>query len=188
MGGQIPELRISRYLSDTQKLSFGACVSYDESLKIKDLEECLDDLAGAIWRYVYKRNENVDEKYPVMMANYVLQEVLSLSSVPPLALLEGRLEWSEPPEFPSRPDGFSYKTNALDKKKQAEKEVSLDIKSPSEEAFNKFSPTDVYLDQKGDWRMGVAIDGKEFFWNMRTLESRHSIPTNDARVKISESS
>ena len=49
------ELSVNSYVKEVQAYSFGACVSYDAAWEIEDEEERVDELAGALYRYVYLR-------------------------------------------------------------------------------------------------------------------------------------
>lgn len=46
------ELSVNSYLKEVQAYAFGACVSYDAAWAIADPAERVDEMAGALYRWV----------------------------------------------------------------------------------------------------------------------------------------
>lgn len=46
------ELSVNSYLKEVQAYAFGACVSYDAAWALADPAERVDEMAGALYRYV----------------------------------------------------------------------------------------------------------------------------------------
>ena len=51
----VSELSVNKNLKDVQGYSFRACVELDEALKRESEDEVLEDIGGAVWRFVYLR-------------------------------------------------------------------------------------------------------------------------------------
>jgi len=49
---KVNELSVSSYVKEVQAYSFGACVSYDAAQALDTDEDRVDELAGALYRYV----------------------------------------------------------------------------------------------------------------------------------------
>lgn len=57
---------------------------YDHAYTLEGQRDRLDALAGALWRGIYSRNENMDEQVVKLMAEHVdseLDDVLELDAV-----------------------------------------------------------------------------------------------------------
>lgn len=58
----IPELSVNKYLEEVQGYSFKTCVELDEACSSKKREEeQKEELAGALWRSVYNKRDEIDE-------------------------------------------------------------------------------------------------------------------------------
>jgi hypothetical protein len=146
----VPELTVNKHLVEVQKYSIGACVCLDEALRGSSEDEVIDNIGSVLWKYVYLRREDLDEERVLALAKYLRREQLSLLELPADAVLEGRFEFGSPPDWPPLTLASS---GAL-----AEEDGHAD-------------------GEESEWRTALAANGKTYYWNTRTRESRWSLPS-----------
>lgn len=150
-GEGIGEMSVNKHLKDVQSISFRACIELDHVLTLtaSTPEEVLDELSGVLWRNLYDRNEAVDEERVVVLAKYVASEQSSLLALPLQAILDGRIAWSRPAFAGAKAEQAEGQDRSRDQR-QEDKELI--------------------------WREAVAADGKTYYWNINTRESRWEKP------------
>jgi hypothetical protein len=153
----IDELFIRKNLKGVQDYSFEALVSYDDAMTKKDEEEKVDALAGAIWRNVFQSMDGIGEEHVIGMSRHIYAELQSVLDIPSEAVMEGRLEFADPPTWVKSAEGGS----------------------PPLLTYHG-GPT---VDQVGDWRVELDISGKEYWWNVRTSASTRTPPHLSKSVK-----
>jgi len=91
----INELSVNKHLMETQKWSFGSCVTYDHGFEIENDKN--EELATALWRAVFQSDDSVPDKKVLQLANYVRKQMKVLYDVPTDRFLEGDIDWLDPP-------------------------------------------------------------------------------------------
>ncbi|CAM9625840.1 unnamed protein product [Discosporangium mesarthrocarpum] len=82
---EVTEMFMNKYLKETQQYTFGTLVQYDHAYTLEDEEERIDMLAGALWRGVYMRSEEMDgmsEEHVLTLARYIDGELQGMLQVP----------------------------------------------------------------------------------------------------------
>ena len=150
----INELSVNKYLTQVQGYSFKTCVELDEALSKKSGDEKREEIAGTLWRSVYNKRDEIDEARVLTLADYVYGEHASLLELPDAAVLEGRVAFSPVPVFPMV-DSTATKT-------------ARPLASSIDELINK--PGDE------DWREARAANGRRYWFNVKTRETRWEEP------------
>ena len=86
----VPEVTVNKHLKELQKVSFGAMVSYDTGLAEGGTEE----LAGALYRNLYGRDERVSEEHVLALADYAVRQRAAVAATPLDEMAEGRVRWA----------------------------------------------------------------------------------------------
>ena len=198
----INELSVNKNLSEVQSYSFKCCLELDHALTKSSEDEILDSMGGTLWRSVYNKgnigpnnnnnssngnskkdnnkkdnnsSNSSDINHDVMISNVTVDHVLELatyirneqksliSNVSKEAILDGRIEWGPIPKWEATRKLFaSNNKNIINKNKSG----SIDMTHDND---NKVSL----------WREAVAPDGKIYYWNINTKESRWEKPANE---------
>jgi len=90
----VAETSLSKSMAEIQKISFGAMVSYDIGLKIKDDDDF--ELSSAVWRNLFASRENVTDDKVIRVAKWMRAEVNRVSSIPFDVIEEGQLDFTLP--------------------------------------------------------------------------------------------
>jgi len=100
----INELSVNKNLKEVQGYCLRLCLELDEALKTHPHDEqlLLDDIAAALWRLLWRQEEDVDPDIVLALARYVLQELQSLQALSVPAVCGGRVAWGSPPLWPDR--------------------------------------------------------------------------------------
>ena len=189
----INELSVNKNLSEVQSYSFKCCLELDHALTKSSEDEILDSMGGTLWRSVYNKgnigpssnnsnngnskrdnnkkdnSSNDDGNHDVMISNVTVDHVFELaryirneqksltSNVSKEAILDGRIEWGPIPKW----------------------EATRKLFTSSNKNKNKSGPVDMTYDDENkvsQWREAVAPDGKIYYWNINTKESRWEKP------------
>lgn len=156
----IGELSVNKHLSEVQGMSFKCCVELDNALTKQSEDEIVDKIGGTLWRFAYNRRPEVDVDHVLELANYVRNEQKSLIDISTEGILKGRFEWGELPKW-------SYK-----KKHKNDSNHDTKHNLTSQQALES------KLDVEDIWRAATAPDGKTYYWNTKTRESRWDRPIN----------
>lgn len=191
----IGELSVNRYLKDVQGYSFRCCVELDHVLSLpptaplvnpsgsedeKDVvyhsyeERILDELAGALWRGVYLRREDVPEDHVLALAEYVRREQLSLLDLSQQAIFEGRILWGKPPAWKKR-SSIQHIEDADGQLHDNQVDAAKSEEQKEKERQRREKILQV-IKERGIWREAVAPDGRKYYWNSKTRESRWEKP------------
>eukprot|EP00924_Labyrinthula_sp_SR-Ha-C_P008781 snap_masked-scaffold_2-processed-gene-2.11-mRNA-1 protein AED:1.00 eAED:1.00 QI:0/-1/0/0/-1/1/1/0/334 len=159
-----PEMSISKFLTEMQTNTFGACTAYDAALdtfsskKVNPIgyQEFRDSLEGAIWRNLFNKcdlNEK-DERKVELFADYLEQQLHLFHS-------KGFGELKESPErIVERVKGIDWvNADFLE-----DGELTSNVKNELEFEGN-FANWD-----ESDWVEDLARSGKPYFWNRKTRE------------------
>ena len=87
----VQELTVNKHLKELQQVSFGAMISYDNGLQ--DPDDPLDALAGALYRNLYARNDDVPEDVVMGLAEYAVAQIGHVQDADWEQLIEGRIAW-----------------------------------------------------------------------------------------------
>ena len=201
----INELSVNKNLSEVQSYSFKCCLELDHALTKSSEDEILDSMGGTLWRSVYnkgnigpnngtnsnnnysdnskkdnnKKENNINSNdnssgnpNDVMISNVTVVHVLELAAyirneqkslvnnVSKEAILDGRIEWGPIPKWEATRKLFAANN------KNKNKTVSIDL-------------THDHENNTSLWREAVAPDGKIYYWNIKTKESRWEKPANE---------
>jgi len=163
----VTELLVNKSLSDVQKYSFPMLVSLDQAVAMPSGEETLDQLGAAMWRNLWKASTDMTVEHCIVMADYVEKESAMVQELDFDALCEGRIPWSPVPSWsgvPSMLEGSDSDSGGevLDSTEAAK--ADLDSSELEKE------------EEEGEWREALALDGRRYYWNVRTRESRWDRP------------
>ena len=147
-GVGVNELSVNKHLKEVQGSSFRYCLELDEALTKEHNDEILEEVGGALWRYNFVRNDDVEVDHVMAMAEYVFREYESLQSVGDTAICEGRIQFGELPEWP----GASVRVDGSG--------MYAEGKAPD----------------AGEWKQAISNDGRVYWWNTQTRESRWTLP------------
>eukprot|EP01041_Mallomonas_annulata_P004358 gene4358-8671_t len=196
----IGELSVNKNLKDVQGYSFRFCVELDHALSLADPkhnpvtvpvpmavgsgtatgtaedetsstvtlqgeEAVLDAMGGTLWRLLYLRrtDPSLTEDHVLQLARYLRREQLSLMQLSRDAVLDGRIRWGTPPSWDNNNSNNSSTTT-----------VSTTRESTKKKDNDYMEDTDVEGMEIVDdeWREAIAPDGRTYYWNTITRESR----------------
>eukprot|EP00937_MAST-01D_sp_MAST-1D-sp2_P004528 g4528.t1 len=96
----VNELSVNKHLKELQKVSFGALMSYDTGLSADAGDDdggaaaaVPEELAGALYRNLYARDESAEEEAVLALAGYARRQLDAVRGVAWADLLEGRIPW-----------------------------------------------------------------------------------------------
>lgn len=180
-GQGVAEISVNKYLKEVQSYSFRCCVELDRALdqymqgkeepgsaaeaveaEVGSAEEKLeDDIGGVLWRLLYLRREEIDVDHVLELAKYVVREQVSLSDVSKDAVFEGRIQWGALPSWRRLRNSPSTANTSTAATSSDEVSTPSTAKKPS---------------GAGEWKEATAADGRSYFWNTVTRESRWDKP------------
>jgi len=156
----INELSVNKNLSEVQKYSFPLLVAYDQAMALPTKTEREDHLGAASWRNLWMADENLTVEHCMEMAAYLNREHEALQNLDGDAFYEGRIPWGPVPSW------------AGIKSLVSESELSEDAKLAAEEDADGATDDD----DLGEWREALAVNGKRYWWHVKTRESRWEKP------------
>mgnify|MGYP000548392384 CR=1 FL=1 len=139
----VNELSINKHLKDVQGYSFRYCIELDEALTKETPDEVKEEIGGALWRFNFLRDDDVEADHVMKMADYVYREHESLKDVSLAAMCEGRVAFGRPPRWDTTTTSSSSMSSVV---------------------------------EDGEWKRAITNEGKEYFWNSTTRESRWTLP------------
>ena len=81
-----------------QTESLQLCLELDHVIRLKlEKDELENEFSGVLWRTIFDKYDEIDEKLVEDMANYFINEYYSLLNLPIEAVLEGRIQFDKPP-------------------------------------------------------------------------------------------
>lgn len=93
----IGELSVNKRLSEVQGYSFKFCIELDDAITRNTEEEVIDEIAGTLWRMLYLKREDIDPADVIDLATYIRKEQISLFNISNEAILDGRINFEDPP-------------------------------------------------------------------------------------------
>ena len=152
----VNELSINKHLKEVQGYSFRYCLELDEALTKESEDEVLEEIGGTLWRFNFLRDEGIEGDHVMKMADYVYREYTSLQDVSAEAVVDGRIA------FGRMPDWSGVRITA----------------SPSSSSSSSGSDAgDAAEDEgEGEWKRAISNEGKVYYWNTKTRESRWTAP------------
>mmetsp|Transcript_14456 Transcript_14456/g.16531 ORF Transcript_14456/g.16531 Transcript_14456/m.16531 type:complete len:347 (-) Transcript_14456:733-1773(-) len=91
----INELSVNKHLMETQKWSFGSCVTFDHGFEIENDNN--EELATALWRAVFQSDSSVPDRKVLHLAKYVRRQMKLLEDLSREDFLDGKIKWLDPP-------------------------------------------------------------------------------------------
>jgi len=157
----INELSVNKNLSEVQKYSFPLLVAYDQAMALPTKVEREDHLGAASWRNLWMADANLTVEHCMEMAAYLNREHEALQNLDGEAFYEGRIPWGAVPSW----TGIKSLVN--------ESELGSGDAMLAEEAAVDAASDD---DALGEWREALAVNGKRYWWHVKTRESRWEKP------------
>lgn len=163
----VGELSVNKHLGEVQKYSFRFCIELDHAISMaskanraveadpsKDSsalseaekeEQVIDAVGSTLWRMLYLRRQGdgLTEEHVFELARYLRREQQSVLQLSREAVWDGRIRWSPPPW-----SGAGW----------AKGVASGEVTATQSES--------------GEWREAIAPDGRTYYWNTVTRESR----------------
>lgn len=172
----VGELSVNKHLRDVQGYSFRFCVELDHALSLpvapidlsalaqqenvpeglavdeeeKEVDTVTDAIGGTLWRMLYLRRKEVSQDDVLHIVDYLQSELDSVLALPKDELLKGNIQWRDPV-------------------------FALSKTSNSVGSSNKYAGS-VIVDAEEEWRQAIAADGRTYYWNTRTRQSRWDKP------------
>ncbi|GAB5036192.1 ubiquinol-cytochrome c chaperone [Nannochloropsis oceanica] len=159
---KVNELSVNSYVKEVQSYSFGACVSYDAAQALETEEDRVDELAGALYRYVQR-------------------ELDSLMMLPKEAIFESRFKWGPLPSWGGRAGGrgggrVAPRYVRSDGKAVPDEEEEEEEGEEEVEKEEGKTQAEEEEDKRGEWRTAFSEQGRMYYWNVRTRESTYEKP------------
>eukprot|EP00607_Mallomonas_marina_P009420 CAMPEP_0182420546 /NCGR_PEP_ID=MMETSP1167-20130531/5415_1 /TAXON_ID=2988 /ORGANISM="Mallomonas Sp, Strain CCMP3275" /LENGTH=278 /DNA_ID=CAMNT_0024596623 /DNA_START=168 /DNA_END=1004 /DNA_ORIENTATION=- len=185
----VGELSVNKNLKDVQGYSFRFCMELDHAISLAQTSvkkvdnsllieeekseeerehEVLDAMGSTLWRLLYMRREGegVTDEHVLELARYLRQEQISLcENISWTALCDGRIQWS-PLNIWQRERG-----RGRGREKGREREREKTTLSMNEEEREK-EEREGEREREGEWREAIAPDGRTYYWNTVTRESK----------------
>jgi len=155
----INELSVNKNLSEVQKYSFPLLVEYDQAMALPTKAEREDHLGAASWRNLWMADANLTVEHCMEMAAYLNREYESLQNLDGEAFYEGRIPWGQVPSWAGIK---SLVDESEDEDAKLALEAELDAATDD--------------DELGEWREALAVNGKRYWWHIKTRESRWEKP------------
>ncbi|GMH71079.1 hypothetical protein TrRE_jg7505 [Triparma retinervis] len=166
----LAELTVNSHLNNVQKYTFAGCMSFDHSQTFDEGDEKrLDELGGALWRDVFLRNDKLPVDHVLRLASYVQREREMVMNLPEELFLEGRIPWGPPPDWRNvkTDEGFDFEDE------ESEQEMIQRQKEEVEKSGGVFLDD---VDLPEGWSLAITEEGKVYYWNTETRESRWEKP------------
>ena len=166
----LAELTVNSHLNNVQKYTFAGCMSFDHSQTFDESDEKrLDELGGSLWRDVFLRNEKLPVDHVLRLASYVQREREMVMNLPEELFLDGRIPWGAPPDWRNvkTDEGFDFKDD------ESEQEMIIRQKEEVEKSGGVFLDD---VDLPEGWSLAITEEGKVYYWNTETRESRWEKP------------
>ena len=168
----IAEISVNKRLSEVQGYSFRTCMELDHCMTLPSEDEKLEEMAGVMWRSAFLRNNDIMPDHVLEMASHVKKEHNSLLEVPSKAVMEGRVE------FGSVKDLWGGEKSMPSKKMVGGRYVS-DLSATSNDTDEVEHEEEAGEDEREDvWLTNLTAQGKPYYYNKRTRETRWSLPEN----------
>jgi cytochrome b pre-mRNA-processing protein 3 len=165
---KINELSLNKYLKGVQGYSFRTCLELDEAMtKAPNETEVIEQIGGVVWRMAYLRRDEIDPELVMKFANYIRKEQLSLLEIPTKAIFEGRIKWGPLP--------FEEGRTSYSKRSAVSTDATADI--TVDDALQEHADNASNLGEGSVWREATSEDGRLYYWNTETRESRWEIPS-----------
>lgn len=87
----IAEISVNKQLENVQKVTFDDMFGYDAAIKVEDDDGM--ELAAAVWKGVFREDENADTEAVLKLADYARREVFSVMLQPKEDVYRGWLTW-----------------------------------------------------------------------------------------------
>ena len=171
----IAEISVNKRLSEVQGYSFRTCMELDHCMTLPSEDEKLEEIAGVMWRSAYLRNNDIMPDHVIEMASHVQKEHYSLLDIPSKAVMEGRVEfgdvkhlWGNDKTSAKKMVGGRYVNDASSSTidSSATASASNDVDSSGED------------DEEDMWLTNLTAQGKPYYYNKRTRETRWTLPEN----------
>lgn len=156
----INELMVNKRLSEVQGYSFRTCLELDQAMTMASEDEKVEEIAGALWRGVFLRNNDIEPDHVLEMANHVRSEAASVLELPSDAIFEGRVA------FGSIGHLWGGANSKQDKSKTVKKYVT---------ATDSQSSSGAGADE-GEWRTNLSSKGTVYYYHSKTRETTWTKP------------
>lgn len=161
----IAEISVNKRLSEVQGYSFRTCMELDQCMSLPSEDEKLEEIAGVMWRHAFLRNNDVMPEHVLEMASHVKKEHYSLLDIPSKAVMEGRVEF-----------GNVKHLWGDDRSASAKKMVGGRYVNSSEDQEDSAEEEAKEGEEEDIWLTNLTAQGKPYYYNKRTRETRWSLP------------
>jgi len=93
----ISSMILPKYMKENQQILYGQCMAYDAGLEIVTADPTSGALAGALWRNLYRRNEQLNHAHLAQMQDYVRRQIAHVLTIPRDQFFEGSWDFLPPP-------------------------------------------------------------------------------------------
>jgi hypothetical protein len=87
----VAEVSVNKQLENVQKTTFDDMFAYDAAIKVEDDDGM--EMAAAVWKGVFREDENADTECVLKLADYVRREVFSIMLQPKEDVYRGWVTW-----------------------------------------------------------------------------------------------
>ncbi len=157
----INEIMVTKRLGEVQGYSFRSCLELDQAMTMASDDEKVEEIAGALWRGVYQRNNDIEPDHVLEMANYIRLEAASVQELPSDAILEGRVAFGSIDHLWA---GASAK-NKISRTGGVKKYVLAGAESSSGAGGDE-----------GEWRTNLSSKGTVYYYHSKTRETTWTKP------------
>lgn len=190
----VGELSVNKHLRDVQGYSFRFCVELDHALSLPvapvdlsalanseelpegvslddeepEVDTVTDSIGGTLWRMLYLRRKEVKQDDVLHVVKYLQSELDSVLTLPKDELLKGDIHWQEPV--------FLATDKSTDRASSSSSSTSDSSTGDSSGGSRSKYAGSVVVDAEEEWRQAIASDGRTYYWNTRTRQSRWDRP------------
>jgi hypothetical protein len=146
-----------------------------DQLKRAMEEAFRDKIGGIIWRNLFMKKAEIPEDHVIKIANYVIHELDSLLNMPSDIIFQGMFEFSDTKLIFDENLTQKGSSHSINRNNRTYRNQRLRKDSAGSESGGD-SGSALTDSAQGHWKAALASDGRTYYWNTVTRESRWDLP------------